>query len=183
MKWCYPSVASIRSQPFSPAFLKSKTYGSMAQSVPFDARRTRVGKSAIIAVKKRHTHNKLLLTDSHRRVLALSPTQPGARHDYGLVKDWNFPQRLPPEVVCWTDRGTMPPIWKTNSCWSPVGYGILTSNAPPKKTTRRSASVDYYHATTLRLLRANTIANKPRSRTYSDWCCNGRPTFAGEAAN
>jgi hypothetical protein len=31
--------------------------------------------------KKRHTHNNLLLTDADRRVLALSPTHPGARHD------------------------------------------------------------------------------------------------------
>ena len=55
--------------------------------------------------KKRHTHNNLLLTDAHRRVLALSPTQPGARHDYALLKAWNCPQRLPPDVVVWTDSG------------------------------------------------------------------------------
>ena len=55
--------------------------------------------------KKRHTHNNLLLTDAHRRVLALSPTPPGARHDYALLKAWNFPPRLPPDVVCWTDSG------------------------------------------------------------------------------
>jgi hypothetical protein len=45
------------------------------------------------------------VTDADRRVLALSPTQPGARHDYALLKAWNFPQRLPPGVVCWADRG------------------------------------------------------------------------------
>ena len=55
--------------------------------------------------KKRHTHNNLLLTDADRRVLALSPTQPGARHDYALLKAWNFPPQLPPDVVCWTDLG------------------------------------------------------------------------------
>ena len=55
--------------------------------------------------KKRHTHNNLLLTDTDRRVLALSPTQPGARHDYALLKAWNFPQKLPQGVVCWTDSG------------------------------------------------------------------------------
>jgi hypothetical protein len=55
--------------------------------------------------KKRHTNNNLLLTDTHRRVLALSPTQPGARHDYALLKAWKFPPRLPPGVVCWTDSG------------------------------------------------------------------------------
>jgi hypothetical protein len=55
--------------------------------------------------QKRHTHNNLLLTDADRRVLALSPTQPGARHVYALLKAWDFPPRLPPDVVCWTDLG------------------------------------------------------------------------------
>ena len=32
-------------------------------------------------------------------------TQPGARHDYALLKAWNCPQRLPPDVVVWTDSG------------------------------------------------------------------------------
>jgi hypothetical protein len=32
-----------------------------------------------------------------------------------------------------------------------VDYGIFTSNARPKKTTRGSASIHYYHATTLPL--------------------------------
>ena len=105
MRWSYPSAASIKSNPFSPVFLTSKIYGSMGPSALFDARRTPVGKSATIAVKKRHTHNNRLLTDASRRVLALSPTQPGARHDYGLLKAWDFPQRLPPDVVCWTDLG------------------------------------------------------------------------------
>jgi hypothetical protein len=50
--------------------------------------------------KKSYTHNNLLVTDADRRILALSPTQPGARHDYGLLKAWDFPQRLPPGVVC-----------------------------------------------------------------------------------
>jgi hypothetical protein len=31
-----------------------------------------------------------------------------------------------------------------------VDYGIFTSNARPKKTTRGSASIHYYHATTLK---------------------------------
>ncbi len=54
---------------------------------------------------KRHTHKNLPLTDAHRRVLALSPTQPGARHDYALWKAWKVPQAWPPDVVCWTDSG------------------------------------------------------------------------------
>jgi hypothetical protein len=45
---------------------------------PIRRPRTQVDKSATIVVKKRHTHNNLLLTDAGRRVLALSPTQPGA---------------------------------------------------------------------------------------------------------
>jgi hypothetical protein len=52
MRWSYPSAASIKSNTFSPVFLTSKIYGLMGPSVLFDARRTPVGKSATIAVKK-----------------------------------------------------------------------------------------------------------------------------------
>ena len=55
--------------------------------------------------KKRHTLNNLVLTDTDRRILALSPTQPGTRHDYALLKAWPCPPRLPPDVVVWTDSG------------------------------------------------------------------------------
>ena len=55
--------------------------------------------------KKRHTLTNLIASDKHRRILALSPTQPGTRHDYALLKDWPCPSRLPPGVVIWTDNG------------------------------------------------------------------------------
>ncbi len=55
--------------------------------------------------KKRHTLNNLVLTDVDRRILALSPTHPGTRHDYALLKAWPCPERLPPDVVVWTDTG------------------------------------------------------------------------------
>ena len=149
MRWSYPSAVSIRSSPFSPAFLRSKTYGSMARNALFDAHRTQVDKSATIVVKKRHTHNNLLLTDAGRRVLALSPTQPGAPVS-GSESGSSMPSAAsnawPPSP---NPIETTPPRWKTNSCWSPVAYRIFTSNAPTKKTTRGSASIHYYHATTL----------------------------------
>ena len=122
MRWSYPSVASIRSSPFSPAFLRSKTYGSMARNALFDAHRTQVDKSATIVVKKRHTHNNLLLTDAGRRVLALSPTQPGAPVS-GSESGSSMPSAAsnawPPSP---NPIETTPPRWKTNSCWLPVAH-------------------------------------------------------------
>lgn len=55
--------------------------------------------------KKRHTLNNLVLTDAQRRIVALSPTHPGTRHDYAALKTWPPPQRLPTGVVLWTDNG------------------------------------------------------------------------------
>lgn len=75
--------------------------------------------------KKRHTLTNLIASDTDRRILALSPTQPGTRHDYALLKDWPCPPRLPPDVVIWTDSGFQG--IKTD-------YPQLTVIQPQKKT-------------------------------------------------
>ena len=59
----------------------------------FSAKTATYGVVAVFSVilNEQCPHNNLLLTDAHRRVLALSPTQPGARHDYALLKAWELP--------------------------------------------------------------------------------------------
>ena len=55
--------------------------------------------------KKRHTRKHLFISDDQRRILALSPPAPGARHDYTMFKDWHPPEKLPEGVIYWTDSG------------------------------------------------------------------------------
>jgi len=55
--------------------------------------------------KKRHTRKNLIVTDGQRRVLALSDTASGHRHDYAMFKEWEFPSSLPDEVSAWVDLG------------------------------------------------------------------------------
>lgn len=55
--------------------------------------------------KKRHTRKNLVVTDSQRRVLALSDTESGHRHDYALFKEWECPSFLPQDVSVWVDLG------------------------------------------------------------------------------
>jgi hypothetical protein len=68
--------------------------------------------------------------------LALSPTQPGARHDYALLKAWDFPPRLPPDVVCWTDLGFQG--MKTD-------YPHLSIIQPEKKPKGRKLDAEYLY--------------------------------------
>lgn len=55
--------------------------------------------------KKRHTRKNLVVTDGQRRVLALSDTESGHRHDYALFKEWDGPPALPEGVYAWVDLG------------------------------------------------------------------------------
>jgi hypothetical protein len=55
--------------------------------------------------KKRHTRKNLVVSDGQRRVLALSDTESGHRHDYALFKEWDCPSALPDEVYAWVDLG------------------------------------------------------------------------------
>ena len=55
--------------------------------------------------KKRHPRKHLFISDEQRRILALSPPAPGAHHDSKMFKAWPPPDRLPDDVIYWTDAG------------------------------------------------------------------------------
>jgi hypothetical protein len=53
--------------------------------------------------KKRHTRKNVVMTDSKRRILALSPTKAGRRHDQRLLDKAGWVRNIPPEVLMLAD--------------------------------------------------------------------------------
>ena len=55
--------------------------------------------------KQRHTHINLMMTDGRKRILALSHTKPGSKHDYSLLKKSGWGHNIPPAIPLWVDLG------------------------------------------------------------------------------
>jgi hypothetical protein len=55
--------------------------------------------------KKRHTRKNIVVSDEHRRILFVSPTEAGSQHDYTLFKESTFPDHVPKDVCSWVDLG------------------------------------------------------------------------------
>lgn len=55
--------------------------------------------------KKTHTRKQIVLADEHKRILVLTPTKSGRRHDKRLSDKTGIFQNLPPAVTAWLDTG------------------------------------------------------------------------------
>jgi hypothetical protein len=55
--------------------------------------------------KKRHTRKNIVISDSEKRILLLTPTEGGRRHDYALFKESGIADHLPEGQSVFTDTG------------------------------------------------------------------------------
>src|SRR3989344_2247633 len=55
--------------------------------------------------KKTHTRKQIVLADEHKRILVLSPTKSGRRHDKRLADKSGLFANLPHSVTAWVDTG------------------------------------------------------------------------------
>lgn len=55
--------------------------------------------------KKGHTRKNVIVTDEHKRILLVSPTKPGRRHDKRLSDRIHLVKHIPEDVGIWTDSG------------------------------------------------------------------------------
>lgn len=55
--------------------------------------------------KKSHTRKNIVVCDEHKRILILTPTKAGRRHDKRLVDKISLIERTPKHVGIWTDSG------------------------------------------------------------------------------
>jgi len=55
--------------------------------------------------KKATTRKTVVVSDKNRRILMLSPTKSGRRHDKRVADKYQIIEHIPPEVTIWTDTG------------------------------------------------------------------------------
>lgn len=55
--------------------------------------------------KKAHTRKNIVVSDEHKRVLMLSPTKNGQRHDKRLLDKVGWLSGIPPNTTLWVDSG------------------------------------------------------------------------------
>ena len=119
--------------------------------------------------KKRHTRKNIVVSDEHRAIVFVSPTEAGSQHDYTLFKASDFPDQLPQEVCCWVDlafQGMAPAYPHLNVVIpdkKPRG-GVLTEDQKARNLLKASMRVIVEHAIG-GLKRLNVIAHIYRNRT------------------
>jgi hypothetical protein len=55
--------------------------------------------------KKGHTRKNIIMTDEHKRILLVSPTKPGRRHDKNCIDRILLTEHIPKSVAIWGDSG------------------------------------------------------------------------------
>lgn len=55
--------------------------------------------------KKAHTRKNIVVVDKNKRILMVSPTKPGRRHDKRLADKFAFVSHIPPDVSIFADSG------------------------------------------------------------------------------
>jgi len=55
--------------------------------------------------KKATTRKNIVMTDEHKKILVLTPTKSGRRHDKKLTDKAQLARNIPPEVTVWNDTG------------------------------------------------------------------------------
>jgi len=68
-------------------------------------KKTKQNKRSYSGKKKGHTRKNLIVTDEHKRILVVSPTKPGRRHDKNLHDRIQLSENIPDHIGLWGDSG------------------------------------------------------------------------------
>jgi len=68
-------------------------------------KRGRANKRTYSGKKKAHTRKNVIIADSRKRILLVSPTKPGRRHDKRCADRELLGEHIPPDVSVWADSG------------------------------------------------------------------------------
>lgn len=68
-------------------------------------KRGKANKRTYSGKKKTHTRKNVVISDEHKRIILVSPTKPGRRHDKRLADRELLGECLPPGVSSWCDSG------------------------------------------------------------------------------
>ena len=128
--------------------------------------------------KKRHTRKNIVVNDSEKRVIILTPTEPGRKHDYNIFKESGVGESLPPGTKTNVDLGFQGiekdfPDADTSIPHKKPRGGELT---PEQRTENRSISSH-------RVISEHTICGIKRLKSLTDIYRNTTPDFDDRLIN
>jgi hypothetical protein len=120
--------------------------------------------------KKATTRKTIVISDSRKRILFLSPTKSGRRHDKRIADKFGIIQQIPDSVTVWTDTGFQ---------------GIHTyheNTVMPKKATKnkplsREEKENNRVISGIRILSEHAIGGMKRYKAAADIYRNKRPNL------
>ena len=120
--------------------------------------------------KKTHTRKTIIISDDKNRILAMTPTKSGRRHDKRLFDKSQMSSSIPKKVSIWTDTGFIG-IQHTHS--NTIMPTKATKNSPltdSQKQTNRAIS-------SIRILSEHAIGGIKRLKSASDIYRNRLPNL------
>jgi len=123
--------------------------------------RTKNQKKTYSGKKKAHTRKNVALTDEKKRILVLSPTKSGRRHDKRIADKFMFAEHVPPDVLIVADSG-----------FQGIQHVHPKTWLPHKGTKKHPLDVERKHENTIishfRVCVEHAIGGMKRYRAFSE---------------
>lgn len=119
--------------------------------------------------KKRHTRKNIVVNDENKRILIVTETEEGKKHDFKIYKDDGIGDALPEDIPCFVDTGFQgietesPKLTVVMPKKKPRGGELLVEEKVSNKETSRR-----------RILSEHAIGGVKRYGIVSDVCRNHR---------
>ena len=111
--------------------------------------------------KKSHTRKNIIVADEHKRILVVSPTKPGRRHDKRLGDRIVLMEHIPKDVSVWADSGFQG-IHKIH------GKSFVAKKARKNRPLTEEEKQENRVISALRICSEHAIGGMKRFRAYSD---------------
>lgn len=120
--------------------------------------------------KKAVTRKVVVVTDEKKRILQMSPTKSGRRHDKRILDKFQMIRSIPPQVAIWTDTGFQGIHHNHPNTVMPV-------KASKKKPLSDSQKQDNHLISSVRVLSEHAISGIKRLKAASDIYRNKLPNL------
>jgi len=109
--------------------------------------------------KKTHTRKNIVISDEHRKIIALTPTKAGRTHDKKALDKSGISSTIPAQIAKWFDTGFI----GTNS-----GIVMMPKKKPKGKTLSDTQRQENKTISGIRILSEHAINGPKRFRIISD---------------
>jgi len=127
-------------------------------------KKTKQNKRTYSGKKKTHTRKSNIVSDSYKRILYVSPSKPGRRHDKRLADRELIAEHLPKEVSLWADSG----LQGIDKKRPPGSKSFITHRAYKTRPLTKKQREENHIISSFRIVVEHAIGGVKRYKAASD---------------